>query len=91
MWKHFIAELNNGVEVDYKESFYCGDAAGRPAFRNREKDYSDSDLRFAKNIGLKFFTPEALFLDEPMTGVQKSLSFTTSKKQEEPKIKQSKP
>ena len=91
MWKHFTAQLNNGVEVDFKESFYCGDAAGRPATKNREKDFSDSDLKFAKNTGLKFYTPESLFLDQPMTGVQKSLSFASLKKQEEPKIKQDEP
>ena len=80
MWKYFTAELNNEVEVDLKESFYCGDAAGRPATKNKEKDFSDSDLKFAKNTGLKFYTPESLFLDQPMTGVQKSLSFTSAKK-----------
>ena len=38
-------------------SFYCGDAAGRP------KDFSDSDRGFAQAAGLRFFTPEELFHD----------------------------
>ena len=37
-------------------SFYCGDAAGRP------QDFSDSDIMFATNTGMKFYTPEQLFL-----------------------------
>lgn len=28
MWEHFVTDFNGGVEVDTKESFYCGDAAG---------------------------------------------------------------
>ena len=35
MWKYFIEKLNDGIKVDMKESFYCGDAAGRPATKNR--------------------------------------------------------
>jgi bifunctional polynucleotide phosphatase/kinase len=50
-------------EIDMKESFYCGDAAGRPKTDTRPKDFSDSDIKFASNVGLKFFTPEELFLD----------------------------
>ena len=36
-------------------AFYCGDAAGR------KSDFSDSDLQFANNIGIKFYTPEEIF------------------------------
>ncbi len=39
---------NNGVDIDMQQSFYSGDAAGRIG------DFSDSDKKFAKNIGIKF-------------------------------------
>lgn len=45
-----------------KNSFYCGDAAGRPKTDLKPKDFSDSDLKFAREIGVKFHTPESLFL-----------------------------
>lgn len=41
-----------------KKSFYCGDAAGRLKTSSTPKDFSDSDLKFALNIGLPFLTPE---------------------------------
>lgn len=42
-----------------KESFYCGDAAGR---KGPPKDFSDTDLKFAINVKLPFLTPEEYFL-----------------------------
>ena len=57
---------SNGCGVDFGESFYCGDAAGRPAGWNGDKkckrDFSVSDRKFAANVGLTFYTPEVLFL-----------------------------
>jgi bifunctional polynucleotide phosphatase/kinase len=47
---------NNGTPTDV---YYVGDAAGRPT------DFSDSDLKFAHNAGIPFFTPEKYFLDDP--------------------------
>ena len=38
-----------------REAFFTGDAANRPG------DHSDTDLRFAENIGIQFFTPEEIF------------------------------
>ncbi|HLX53594.1 MAG TPA: HAD-IIIA family hydrolase [Aquella sp.] len=38
-----------------KQGFYCGDAAGRTS------DFSDSDLKFADNCQLVFYTPEQVF------------------------------
>jgi bifunctional polynucleotide phosphatase/kinase len=55
------------------KSFYCGDAAGRTAtigkisstgkldVVNKEKDFSNSDIKFAFNARLRFCTPEFLF------------------------------
>lgn len=36
-------------------AFYCGDASGRFS------DFSDSDLMFATNAGMKFYVPEQIF------------------------------
>ena len=38
-----------------EKGFYVGDAAGRPG------DWSDKDLKFALNIGTKFYVPEEIF------------------------------
>ena len=51
MWDFYTKNRN----VNYDESFYVGDAAGR------KKDFSDSDLKFAENIGITFYTPEEYF------------------------------
>ena len=49
-------ELNGGIEIDLKTSFYVGDAAGRK--NKTTKDHSAADLCFALNIGIPFLTPE---------------------------------
>ena len=60
---------NNNIDnlIDIKNSFYCGDAAGRPVGWNGDKkckrDFSVSDRKFASNIGIKFYTPEPMFLN----------------------------
>ena len=55
MLKHYEKKFG---AVKYKESVYCGDAAGRPG------DHSADDLKFASNVGLPFETPEQMFLGE---------------------------
>jgi len=51
-------------EIDKDSSFYCGDAAGRK--QKPFNDFSNDDLLFSINLGIKFYTPEMLFLDEDM-------------------------
>ncbi|TKY86240.1 hypothetical protein EX895_005065 [Sporisorium graminicola] len=57
MWEEFL-KRNGDVKVDVKESFFVGDAAGR----KKTRDHQDTDLKWALNAGLTFFTPEEYFL-----------------------------
>jgi bifunctional polynucleotide phosphatase/kinase len=50
LWKMVVKN-----EWDENESFFVGDALGRP------NDWSDSDLLFANHIGIKVKTPEEIF------------------------------
>ncbi len=52
----FFNFLKSKINLD--ESFFCGDALGRAG------DYSDTDLKFALNCGLKIFSPENIFLND---------------------------
>ena len=45
-------------EIDKEVSFFVGDALGRKI------DFSDSDKKFAENIGIKYFSPEDIFVDK---------------------------
>jgi bifunctional polynucleotide phosphatase/kinase len=46
----------HGQQPDNARSFFVGDAAGR------KKDHSDSDLLFAQNVGVRFFTEDDFFV-----------------------------
>jgi len=62
IWRELI--VPNIKKIDYKKSFYCGDAMGRP------DDHSDCDIKFASNCNLPFILPEELFLNHPKINKQ---------------------
>ncbi|KAM7280390.1 hypothetical protein ACFE04_007524 [Oxalis oulophora] len=55
MWHILEKHFNSGIPIDMDQSFYVGDAAGRP------DDHSDADIKFAEANGLKFYVPEEYF------------------------------
>ncbi|EGC30954.1 hypothetical protein DICPUDRAFT_6215, partial [Dictyostelium purpureum] len=66
MWLK-LRELTDGkVIINESESFYCGDAAGRPTGwkAGKKEDFSSSDFGFALSSGIRFETPETHFLGE---------------------------
>lgn len=69
--------LNNKRKVS-KDSFYCGDACGR------KTDFSDSDIKFAHNCGIKFMLPENLFNKEKIIPpeIQYPIDFETIPKEQ---------
>jgi bifunctional polynucleotide phosphatase/kinase len=50
-------------------SFFVGDAAGRSRKGTHKTDFSDSDLKFALNIGISFKTETEFFLATNNTSV----------------------
>ncbi|BGP14822.1 hypothetical protein JCM10213_001812 [Rhodosporidiobolus nylandii] len=59
MWDAYAENFNDGIAVDFSQSYYVGDAAGRTG------DHNDTDRKMAMNCGLLFFTPEEYFLGKP--------------------------
>ncbi|KAK5584261.1 hypothetical protein RB653_005869 [Dictyostelium firmibasis] len=66
MWDMMYDCTDGKVVINESESFYCGDAAGRPDGwkAGYKKDFSNSDLGFAMTVGIRFETPETHFLGE---------------------------
>ena len=62
MLNFFIEKTN--IKLDYKNSFYVGDAAGRLKTKTNKKDFACSDRMFALNANLKFYTPEEFFIED---------------------------
>ncbi|GLC56035.1 hypothetical protein PLESTB_001057500 [Pleodorina starrii] len=57
MWEFFTQNANGGVQPDLSNSFFVGDAAGRPG------DFAESDKGFAAAVGIRFRLPEDEFGD----------------------------
>lgn len=75
LWQQMKIDLMEEFKVNNirisKKSFYCGDAGGRISssiFKKKiyptslKGDFSDTDIKFALNIGINFITPEELLL-----------------------------
>ena len=72
MWEFFTQHMNQGVVPNIAESFFVGDAAGRPEDIN---DGAASDKDFADRLGLKFKLPEEFFkVDEASVSFNAKLS-----------------
>jgi bifunctional polynucleotide phosphatase/kinase len=58
--------LKNIIEKDYKSEieYYCGDALGRLDKLAEKGDFSDTDYKFALNLGIKIISPEEVFLNK---------------------------
>nr|XP_046909638.1 uncharacterized protein F21D5.5-like [Dermatophagoides farinae] len=62
LWNHLVRNIQPDVEINLKQSFYVGDAAGRSKSALKKADFSASDLLFAMNIGVNFLTPEQFLI-----------------------------
>ena len=63
LWDEMI-KLNK-ISFINASTFYCGDAAGRVDNweKGKKKDFACSDRMFAHNIGILFYEPEVIFLN----------------------------
>lgn len=68
-------EFGLGYDLD-RESFYCGDAAGR--WQEDQRDFSDSDILFAVNTKINFALPEQVFGQTVVAPLQELPSFRFS-------------
>ncbi len=60
MWR-LLTRNNDNLVIDLSQSFYVGDAYPGA--------FSDSDYKFALNVGVRFYTPEGYFQSEPVVYV----------------------
>ena len=68
----FFNIIKKKFVYDNNKCFFCGDAAGRP------DDFTDVDLKFALNTGLRFKLPEEIFKMNNQQMIQmKSVKYPT--------------
>merc|ERR1719491_2150109 len=75
MWRLLETELSGGKAPKLSASLFVGDAAGRTQTETAKKDFADSDLKFALNVGVRFQTPEEFFLGADDRPVPTSFNF----------------
>jgi len=73
------------IPCDINRSFYCGDAGGLPKRKINgtiiKKDFSDSDLKFAYNLGIKFIhRDEFIYSSTKCKPIVKYIDFNTIRK-----------
>ena len=72
IWDWIVSDVY--PDVNNKDCFYVGDAAGRKRVKGRN-DHSSSDRDLALNIGIDFFTPEMFFEEKPSDAPSHSSAF----------------
>ncbi|KAJ3060677.1 hypothetical protein HDU98_003399, partial [Podochytrium sp. JEL0797] len=81
MWEYLVAKCNGDIQPSLSDSFYVGDAAGRPERKENgklvKKDHSAGDVRMAVNLGIAFHVPEAFYEVDPNAAnlIPKELEF----------------
>lgn len=75
-----VATWTEYIRGDTKTSFYCGDAGGIAKARTIngikiKKDFSDSDLKFAKNIGIRFLHRDEFVYNKKYSGEDYKINY----------------
>lgn len=78
---HEFMNKNSFKTINYEQSLFIGDALGR------KNDFSDSDKVFAENIGIKYHSPESIFMiDSNKLELELELSMTKLELSSNPEI-----